>query len=496
MEKPCVQLNNITKRYPGVVALDDVSVSFLPGEVHALMGENGAGKSTLIKILAGAIPSDGGTVTIGTQSYTAMTPKVAAENGIQVIYQELNLVNGMSVMDNIFAGMPLVKHGFQVDFAAMEQQSRDIFQRLGVQIDPRAIVGSLPTAYQQMVEIGKSLIRDPKLLVMDEPTSVLSNNEVDILFAAISRLREEGVTVIYISHRMEEIFRIADRVTVLRDGKYITTQNVADVDRAKLIQFMVGRELTEQYPVSGAEASDVVLEAEHISGFGFHDVSFRLRRGEILGLAGLVGAGRTETVRGIVAATPLSGGQLCVKGKAVSYRSPKDAIRDGIALLPEDRKLQGLVLPLSIMMNADVVALRKVSSGGVLNRKKERQLVQEYIDKLSIKTPDMQRAAQSLSGGNQQKVVLAKWLCSDCDIFIFDEPTRGIDVGAKHEIYNLMCELAREGKAILMISSDMEELLGMSDRIVVMSEGTITGELTSRKEFSQNKVLEYASGHH
>lgn len=494
MEEYCVSLRNITKRYPGVLALDNVSVDFLPGEVHALMGENGAGKSTLMKVMAGAIPCDEGTVAVGGKEYRTMTPKLASENGIQVIYQELNLVNRMSVMDNVFAGIPRRKNGFMVDFAAMKRETEAIFERLGIQIDPKAIVGTLPTAYQQMVEIGKSLIRNPRILVMDEPTSVLSNNEVEVLFSAIQRLKAEGVTIIYISHRIEEIFRIADRVTILRDGTYVTTQSTADIDRPKLIQYMVGRDFSEQYPVSHAQRGEVVLEAENISGHGFCDVSFQLHRGEILGFAGLVGAGRTETARGIVGAEPLSGGRLMVHGKQRRFHSPRDAIREGIALLPEDRKMQGLVLPLSIMMNADVVASKKVSHFGVLDKKKEKEFVQAYIDKLSVKTPDMKKAVQTLSGGNQQKVVLAKWLSSDCDIFIFDEPTRGIDVGAKQEIYTLMCQLAEEGKAILMISSDMEELLGMSDRIMVMCEGRMTGELANKMVFSQNAVLEYASG--
>lgn len=494
MEKYCVSLKHITKRYPGVVALDDVSVDFLPGEVHALMGENGAGKSTLMKVLAGAINCDDGSIFIDGKEYRVMTPKIAGENGIQIIYQELNLVNSMSVMDNVFAGMPKKKSGFLVDFSSMRKETKAVFDRLGVELEPKAIVGSLPTAYQQMVEIGKSLVRNPRILIMDEPTSVLSNSEVEILFRAINRLKKEGVTIIYISHRIEEIFRIADRITVMRDGHYITTQKCHEIDRPSLIRYMVGREFAEQYPASMAKKGEVALEVQGISGPGFADVSFQLHRGEILGLAGLVGAGRTETVRGIVGAERLSAGKVFVHGKQEKIRTPRDAIRKGIALLPEDRKRQGVVLTLSIMMNADIVALHKISKFGVLGRKKERELVSEYVDALAIKTPDIRKEVQTLSGGNQQKVVLAKWLSSDCEIFIFDEPTRGIDVGAKQEIYHLMCKLAAEGKAILMISSDMEELLGMSDRIVVMCEGHVTGELTNRQQFSQQQVLEFASG--
>ena len=494
MQEYCISLRNITKKYPGVVALDDVSLDFMPGEVHALMGENGAGKSTLIKAVAGAIKIDAGLIVVNGKEYSEMTPKIASENGIQVIYQELNLVNGMSVMDNVFAGIPPCIYGFLLDTKSMEKQTYEIFERLDVSIDPKALVASLPTAYQQMAEIGKALVRNPKVLVMDEPTSVLSNKEVDILFKAIKRLQAEGVTIIYISHRIEEVFRIADRISVMRDGQYVTTQRIDDIDRTGLIRYMVGREFAENYPGSGAEIGEVMLETKDLSGVGFENVSFKLRRGEILGFAGLVGAGRTEVAHGIIGSTPIYSGEIMVKGVPVHFKSPAEAIRAGIALLPEDRKMQGLVLALSVQMNADIAALDKVSRYGVINSKKDDALLKEYVDKLKIKTPTVKREVQTLSGGNQQKVVLAKWLSSSCDIFIFDEPTRGIDVGAKQEIYRLICELARGGKAILMISSDMEELLGMSDRIVVMCEGRQTGELISRDQFDQHTVLEYASG--
>jgi len=491
-ESDTLVLHRITKRFPGVTALDGVTLSFRRGEVHALLGENGAGKSTLIKVLAGAYSPDDGEIRWEGESYPGMTPRLAKQLGIQVIYQEFNLVPTLSAAENIFLG-DFLGNGFLVDRKAMNRQAAELFGRMNVALNPEAIVGDLSSAQQQIVEIAKSVSKQAKVLIMDEPSAPLSISEVAAMFEIVRKLKAEGVTIIYISHRMDELFEIADRVTVMRDGKYVGTKEIASTNREELVNLMVGRELTESYPSRSSVPRETMLEVEALSGGGFRDISFALRKGEIVGLSGLVGAGRTELARALFGADPIASGTIRIEGDAVTIRSPADAIRRGIGLIPEDRKRQGLILRSSVQRNVALPNLKELSKLSVVRSDKEAALAEAYRESLQIKTPTIGQLAVHLSGGNQQKIVLAKWLARNCKILIFDEPTRGIDVGAKQEIYKLMNTLAEQGVAILMISSDMEELLGMSDRILVLCEGRMTGEL-SRDRFSQQRIMELASG--
>ncbi len=483
-------LKNIRKTYPGVVALNDVSMTVRDGEVHALMGENGAGKSTLIKIIAGAVEPDSGSICFGEKEYSRMTPHLAQENGVAVIYQELNLCTPLTVAENIFLGRPQGKLYSQ---RQVNKLAQEIFDEYGFDLKPNVPVAALPPAQQQLVEICKAISMGAKIMIMDEPTSSLATSEVELLFQVIERLKAKGVTIIYISHRLDEVFQVTDRITILRDGTYITTVNTADTNRQELVKLMVGRELTESYPQRTHELGDVILETRNLTGNSVENISFRLRRGEILGFAGLVGCGRTETAQLICGAAPAVSGEILVNGRVRKIKTPVDAIRAGIGLIPEDRKEQGCILQTSVLFNTTLICNRKFMSGGVISGKKRRQVANEYKDKLKIKVPSVDNMTVNLSGGNQQKVVVAKTMAADLDIIFFDEPTKGIDVGARHEIYTLMNEMAAEGKAIVMISSDMEEVLGMSDRILVLSEGRISGELT-KENFSQENVLTLASG--
>ena len=492
MSDAILSLKNITKCYPGVTALDGVSLDFAKGEVHALLGENGAGKSTLIKVVAGAITPDSGSVTIDGKSFDKLTPALAKASGVEVIYQEFNLVDTLSVAENICLGE---KKGRLVDYRYMEQKARDIFAQMGVEVSPDATVQSLPTSHQQLVEIAKAVSKNAKLLIMDEPSAPLSVAEVAKMFEIVRKLKAQGVTIIYISHRMDEIFEISDRVTVMRDGQYIATRNTAETSRKELISLMVGRELTESYPVKNCAAGEVLLETHNLCGSRNKDVSITLRSGEIVGLGGLVGAGRTEFARLIMGADKVESGEIRIKGKAVQIKLPTNAIENGIGLIPEDRKQQGCFLEKSIAWNNSIANIKALSRGLIVNRGRESEQADRYQKLLAIKTPSLQQLVKNLSGGNQQKVVLAKTLAANSDILIFDEPTRGIDVGAKQEIYHLMCNLAEQGKAILMITSDMAELLGMSDRIVVLAGGSVAGEIP-KETFSQVRVLELASGTH
>ncbi len=483
-------LRSIRKTYPGVVALDDVSMTIRDGEVHALLGENGAGKSTLIKVVAGAISPDGGEIDFDGKAFPRLTPQQAREQGVAVIYQELNLCQPLSVAENIFLGRPQTRLYSQRKLNALAQT---IFDEYGFDLDPNARVMSLSPAQQQLVEICKGISNNARLMIMDEPTSALASHEVELLFRVIGKLRSKGVTVIYISHRLDEVFQVTDRITVLRDGRYVTTVNTADTDRQELVRLMVGRELNESYPARKSTPGEVVLEARSLAGNSVEDVSFTLRRGEILGFAGLVGCGRTETAQLICGAKPIERGELLVNGKPVKLRSPVDAIACGIGLIPEDRKEQGCILHNSVLFNTTLICNGKFMRGGVIREKKRRDVAEEYRENLRIKVPSLGQQVVNLSGGNQQKVVVAKTLAADLDIIFFDEPTKGIDVGAKFEIYTLMNEMAAAGKAIVMISSDMEEILGMSDRILVLSEGRVAGEL-KKEQFSQENVLTLASG--
>ncbi len=483
-------LKNITKTYPGVVALDDVSFSVADGEVHALLGENGAGKSTQIKAIAGAIEPDSGIMAFDEREYKKLTPAASQKEGVAVIYQELNLCLPLTVAENIFLGRPQSKIYSQRKVNALAQE---IFDEYGFNLDPAVPVVSLSPAQQQLVEICKGISNEAKIMIMDEPTSALATTEVELLFKVIRKLKSKGVTIIYISHRLDEVFEVTDRITVLRDGKFVATINTDDTDRAELVRLMVGRELDQSHPQRHHELGEVMLECRNLTGNSVENISFSLRRGEVLGMAGLVGCGRTETAQLICGARPIDKGEVLVNGKAVKIKSPADAIAAGIGLIPEDRKEQGCILFNSVLFNTTLICNKKYISAGVMSGKKRREVAQEYKDALRIKVPSLNQMVINLSGGNQQKVVVAKTLAADLDIIFFDEPTKGIDVGAKQEIYQLMNKMAAEGKAIVMISSDMEELLGMSDRILVLSEGRVSGEL-SKDQFTQENVLTLASG--
>lgn len=491
-ERNILELKHISKQYTGVKALDDVSISFRRGEVHALMGENGAGKSTLIKTLSGAIqPNDGEIVFEGT-TYTHMEPHQAMELGIHVIYQEFNMMPELSVAENIFMGQQL-GGGILFNKSITEERAQKILDGMHVKINARETVKNLSVANMQLVEIAKALTRDVKVLVMDEPTAPLTDAEVETLFEIVQMLKSKGVTIIYISHRIAEVFQISDRVSVLRDGRFIKTVMTNEVDRDELIRLMVGREVSDTYPKRDFAPGEVVLELRDVCGNGVENVSFAVRSGEIFGLSGLVGAGRTETMRMIFGADPIDSGEVLLNGQPVHPKHPAEAVKLGIGLIPEDRKQQGLLLDLPIFTNISMATMRDISHLTVVNSRAEKENVNRLVEAVTIKTPSIAQLVRNLSGGNQQKVVLAKWLAANCKVLIFDEPTRGIDVGARHEIYKLMNELCRQGIAIVMISSDMEEILGMSDRIMVLCEGHQAGIL-EREAFSQETILSLASG--
>ncbi len=491
MAEPILSVRNLLKTYPGVIAVNRVSFDILPGEVHALIGENGAGKSTLIKMLSGAITPDEGEINIEGQTFTKMNPRLSKKMGIEVIYQEFMLVPSISVAENVYLGENTDNSPF-VNMKQREEKAREIFRQLDVDINPKALVRTLSPGMQQLVEIGKAVSRNVKILIMDEPTAPLTTHEVETLFRVIRTLKERGVTIIYISHRLEELFEVGDRITVMRDGKYITTTGVNDIDRNGLIKLMAGRELVETYPERKSAPGEEALRVEHLYGNGDTDISFTVHKGEILGFAGLVGAGRTELMRVIYGANPVESGKIYVDGKEVNIKSCKDAIETGIGYIPEDRKNLGVFLRLPITSNVIANNIRQFCNGIFVDSKKETEVTQYYVDEFSIKTPSLTQLVNNLSGGNQQKVVIAKTLAANSKVIIFDEPTRGIDVSAKQEIYNLMNNLAAEGNALIMVSSDMPELLGMCDRIIVISEGMKTGELM-RSEFDQNRILDLAS---
>ncbi len=490
-------MRGIAKRYPGVVALDGVDLDVVRGEVHILLGENGAGKSTLMKILAGAVQRDAGTVAIDGQAIALGSPRDAQAAGVSIIYQEFNLVPHLTVAENIFLGRePRGTIPGVLSRSRLETAAARWLRELDVDIDPHATVDSLGVAEQQMVEVAKALSIDAKILVMDEPTSALSDKEIKRLFKVICALRQRGVAIIYISHRMEELFQIGDRVTVMRDGRYIATREIPRTTMTELVSLMVGRDLTEHFPKKAVTPGEELLRVEHLSRAGvLQDISLTLRRGEVVGLAGLMGSGRTELARAIFGADPIDGGRIVVRGREVAIRSPQQAIALGLGLLTEDRKRQGLVLCLDIQANTCLASVDKFSTAGVVDGGREVSVAQKLSTELRVKTPGLHQHVVNLSGGNQQKVVLAKWLCREADILIFDEPTRGIDVGSKVEIYQLINRLAAEGKAILMISSELPEILGMSDRILVMNRGRLAGEFTAA-EATQEKILHCALAVH
>lgn len=492
MEDIILAMKNITKIYPGVRALDNMTVEFQRGEVHALLGENGAGKSTLIKVLAGAIEPESGEIYLEGESYAKLSPKTSAQLGIQVIYQETNLIESLSAAENVFLGN-LITDGILVNQRKMYAETQRLFDSLKIKINPKTTVKYLTTGQRQIVEIAKAVSRNAKIIVMDEPSSSLTNSEVEALFQIVEDLQQKGVTVIYISHRLEELFQICQRVTVMRDGQYVKTLEIEKTTRDELIHLMVGRTLNETYPERKSVIGDVVLKVKNLYGNGDTNINFELRKGEILGFAGLVGAGRTELMRMIYGADPAEKGELILEGKSARLMEPTDGIRNGIGLIPEDRKLHGVILKMNIRHNITLASLKGISKWGMIRNRQEMEQAEFFRNKLKIKTPDLRQKTMNLSGGNQQKVVLAKWLATNSRILIFDEPTRGIDVGAKQEIYRLMRDLAEEGKSIIMVSSDMEEILGMADRILVMYEGRITGEVL-QYDFSQETIMKLASG--
>ncbi|MDL2249766.1 sugar ABC transporter ATP-binding protein [Lachnospiraceae bacterium OttesenSCG-928-J05] len=493
-EEYVLQLEHIRKEYPGVVALKDVTLELRKGEILALIGENGAGKSTLIKCCSGAVIPTSGKIVVNGKEYDSMTPQLAAENGIAIIYQEFNNVKELSAAENLFLGRP-IKKGIVVDKKAMEREAAKAFEQLRIKINPKTLMKDLTVGYQQMVEIAKAIQQDAKILIMDEPSAPLTSAEVESMFRVVERLRKEGISIIYISHRLEEIYRLSDRILVLRDGEYVKTLQTSESHVQELIKLMVGRELTETYPPRGdcIDKSQVVLEVKDLTGNGDENISLKIHKGEILGLGGLVGAGRTELAEMIFGAAKRQSGQMFFNGKEVDPKTPREAIDTGIALVPEDRKRHGAMLGISIKDNINMPIYEKNSTLSVINSKKEVATAEKYRENMAIKTPSLHQLMKNLSGGNQQKVILGRWLAANSELIIFDEPTRGIDVGAKYEIYKIMNDLVeKEGKAILMISSEMEELMGMSDRIVVLSEGKMTGEL-AKEEFNQEVIMEFAS---
>ena len=479
MGETILTMKGIDKSFPGVHALDHVDLEVRKGEVHALMGENGAGKSTLMKVLTGIYTKDSGTITYEGKEVEFHNPKEAQEAGIVIVHQELNMMNHLTVAQNIFIGREFMK-GAMIDDAKMNAESKKLFDQLGINIDPTEKMGNLTVGKQQMCEIAKAISHKAKVIIFDEPSAALTEAEIDELFKIIRDLRDQQLGIVYISHRMDEIKVITDRVTVMRDGGYVGTLITKDCTKDDIINMMVGRVIYEDPKTKSMVPPDapVVLKVEHLNaGKMVQDVSFELHKGEILGFSGLMGAGRTETARALFGADPKESGDIYVNGKKVDIRSPKDAVALGIGYLSEDRKRYGIVVDKSVAENSTMAHLKNFVKGLFIDKKKEVAATQDYIKRLNTKTPSTDQLVVNLSGGNQQKVVLAKWLVKDCDILIFDEPTRGIDVGAKSEIYHLMNELVAQGKSIIMISSEMTEILRMSDRIVVMCEGKKTAEI-------------------
>lgn len=492
---PLLSMRGIVKRFPGVLALNNVDFDVSRGEVHALIGENGAGKSTLMKILSGVYTADAGETTLRGQRVSFTTPRQAQDAGIAMIHQELNLIPYLTVTENIFMGSEILRRGGLLNWPEMHKQAHALLAKLHLDIDPHTPVARLGVAQQQMVEVAKSLHYRADLIIMDEPTSALSLHEIDDLFAIIRDLKANNVSVIYISHHLDEAFVLSDRITVLRDGRHIATQPIGALNMESLIRLMVGRDLSEQFPKEVAPVGDEALRVEGLTrGARLQDVSFSVRAGEILAIAGLVGAGRTELVRAIFGADRIDSGRIYVNGREVKIRSPQDAIRAGIGLLTEDRKQQGLILKMSVRHNVTLATLKAMLRGGLfIDHAKEAQSTAQYVQSIAIKASSQEQLVINLSGGNQQKVVLSKWLATAPRILIFDEPTRGIDVGAKVEIYKLMNQLAAQGVAILMVSSEMPEVLGMADRILVLCQGRVSGFLT-REEATQERIMELAAG--
>ncbi len=489
-----LEMKGISKRFRGVQALNGVNFDLREGEVHALVGENGAGKSTLMKVLTGIHQPDAGEIFYLGKPYAVKNIGESQALGISMVHQELNMMNDLTVAQNIFIGREM-RSGFIIKDNDMVKETRAIFDHIGIDIDPKIKLGRLTVGKQQMVEIAKAVSRDCKVLILDEPTAALTQTEIDELFRIMADLKSKGIGMIYISHRMDEIKKISDRITVMRDGEYVGTVDTDSVTKDEIINMMIGRVVYED-PKTHSEVpedAETVLEVKNLtSGNLFKNVSFKLRKGEVLGFSGLMGAGRTEVARAIFGADPIDSGEIYVNGKPVSIKSPKDAVNLGIGYLSEDRKRYGLMLDKSVAENTALASLDKYIKFGIINDRKIKEEAQIENSKLKTKTPSMEQALKNLSGGNQQKVIIARWLIKNSDILIFDEPTRGIDVGAKSEIYTLMNELARSGKSIIMISSELVEILRMSDRVLVMCEGKKTGELDI-SEANQEKIMQLAT---
>ncbi|MCI6813268.1 MAG: sugar ABC transporter ATP-binding protein [Lachnospiraceae bacterium] len=494
MGEVILTMKGIDKSFPGVHALDHVDLEVRKGEVLALMGENGAGKSTLMKVLTGIYKKDSGSITFEGKEVEFDSPRAAQEAGIVIVHQELNMLNHLTVAQNIFIGREIMK-GKIIDDARMNQESKKLFDRLNISIDPTEMMGNLTVGKQQMCEIAKAISHDAKVIVFDEPSAALTEAEIEELFKIIRDLRDKGLGIVYISHRMDEIKVITDRVTVMRDGTYVGTLITKECTKDDIINMMVGRVIYEDPKTESKVPEDapVVLKVEHLNaGKMVQDVSFELRKGEILGFSGLMGAGRTETARALFGADAKESGDIYINGRKIEIKSPEDAVKNGIGYLSEDRKRYGIVVGKTVAENTTMASMKDFMKGIFINKKKEDEVAWEYVRSLKTKTPTVDTEVVNLSGGNQQKVVIAKWLTRNCDILIFDEPTRGIDVGAKSEIYTLMNELVAQGKSIIMISSEMTEILRMSDRIVVMCEGRKTGELDI-SEATQENIMHMAT---
>lgn len=491
-----VELRNVTKRFPGVVALRDMGLQIEPGEIHGLIGENGAGKSTLIKVLTGVYVPEEGQILVEGKQHRFTMPKQAQDAGIACVYQELNIVPQLSLTDNIFLNQFLKKGGGLLDYSGMHTKARELLSSLGVDVDVEKPAGIYGMGVLQMVEIAKALLTGAKVIIMDEPTSSLGESEVEQLIQVVRGLKEQGVAILFVSHKLEELFILCDRVTVMRDGEHILTENIADLDNDKLIRAMVGRSVGNQFPKIDTEPGEVAVEFRDVTSVGtIKNVSFQARYGEVLGFSGLVGAGRTETMRAIFGDLPIDKGEVYIKGEKVTIKSPQDAVRRGIAFLTEDRKGQGLVLNQSIATNLILSSLDKVEKGPLLDRAKVKEVCDASIASMRIKTPDAENQVSKLSGGNQQKVVIGKWINSEAEIYLFDEPTRGIDVGAKVEVYNIINRLASEGKCIIMVSSELPEVLGMSDRVIVMRGGEVMAEVRrGEPDFNEDDIMKAAWG--
>lgn len=486
-----LEMQGITKAFFGVTALNNVSFKLKAGTVHALMGENGAGKSTLMKILSGMLHADHGKIIFKGKEVHIDSPLISIKMGITMIHQELTPISEMTIAENVFLGREPTKNGL-IDAKKLNQMTKEVLNHIGIELNPQTIMKDLKVSDMQLVEIAKAVSYNSEIIIMDEPTSAITKNEVRKLFKIINELRNSGKSIIYISHKMDEVFEISDYITVFRDGQYVDTKEGKEINPNDIIKMMVGRELKDVYPVGNSTIGDILFSFKGMTqGKKFKGISFNVRKGEILGIAGLMGAGRTEVMEAIFGLTELDAGEIFIEGKKVQIKSPKDAIDNGIAFVTEDRKLHGLVLPLSVKENITMPSLDKISKKGFINDKKEQEITDKYIKSLRVKTSSREQIVQSLSGGNQQKVILAKWLMAKPKLLILDEPTRGIDIGSKSEIYKLMKDIAEEGYAIIMISSELPEILGISDRILVFSHGEITGEL-SKEEASQEKIMNYA----